>query len=250
MQKITFLNSRNLKLIGDLYSLNSKSIVIMAHGFTNDRKSNGRFEKLALMWNSIGHDAFAFDFGGCGESDSEFITVSNQVNDLKSALNLFTEKGYNKISLYGNSYGSLICLKSYTPKISTIILTCPITDSMHYKWEEHFDKKDLEKIYNTGSAEIRISPERIFKISKQTLLDFEKINQKKLLSNIICPVLIIHGNNITDKEELELLEKSKKGMKYLSVSSKLEILEGERHGLRDKWDEVVNQSKDWLLKYM
>jgi esterase/lipase len=250
MAKIIFYNSRKLKLVGNLCSINSKSIIIMAHGFTNDKYSNGRFEKLASAWNSIGHDSLAFDFSGCGESESDFITVSNQVDDFKSALNLCIEKGYNKIALFGNSYGSLICLKSYRSEIATIMLTCPITESMYYNWEDYFNKNDLEKIYNVGYAEIRISPEKTCKISKQTLIDFEKIDQKELLHKIICPVLIIHGDNIIDKEELELLEKSKKGMKYLPVSSRLEILHGEKHGLRNKWDEVVEITKNWLLKYM
>jgi hypothetical protein len=142
MKIITFYNSRKLKLVGNLYSVDSKSLVIIAHGFTNDKFSNGRFEKLASAWNSIGHNAFAFDFSRCGESEQDFITVSNQVDDLKSAMNLFIE------------------------------------------------------------------------------------------------------------EEVELLEKSKKGMKHLSESSRLEILHGEKHGLRNKWDDVVEMTKNWLLKYL
>jgi alpha-beta hydrolase superfamily lysophospholipase len=87
-------------------------------------------------------------------------------------------------------------------------------------------------------------------ITKQTLKDFESIHQETLLTRVKCPVLIIHGNNQQDEEELMLLERSKKGMQFLSESSTLEIIQGGRHGLRSKWNEVVELTVQWLDSHL
>ena len=57
MEQITFRNSRDLRLVGNLYSSNSKSIIIMCHGFMSNKYSKGRFEKLAIAFNKCGFDA-------------------------------------------------------------------------------------------------------------------------------------------------------------------------------------------------
>ena len=44
MKKIFFKNPRGLRLVGDIYPADSESIIIMAHGFTGDRKEEGRFD--------------------------------------------------------------------------------------------------------------------------------------------------------------------------------------------------------------
>jgi hypothetical protein len=50
MERILFVNSRNKTLAGHLYPSHSQSI-IMAHGFTSDKCSKGRFEILANTFN-------------------------------------------------------------------------------------------------------------------------------------------------------------------------------------------------------
>ncbi|WP_044747924.1 hypothetical protein [Bacillus alveayuensis] len=47
MERVLFVNSRNKTLVGHLYPSHSRSIIIMAHGFTSDKCSKGRFEILA-----------------------------------------------------------------------------------------------------------------------------------------------------------------------------------------------------------
>jgi predicted alpha/beta-fold hydrolase len=69
MERVTFKNSRSLTLVGNFHSAPSKSAIVLAHGFTSDKSSDGRFERLGELLNSIGYSVLAFDFGGCGESD-------------------------------------------------------------------------------------------------------------------------------------------------------------------------------------
>jgi hypothetical protein len=57
VEKVSFKNSRGLNLVGNLYQSNSKSIIIMCHGFMSDKYSKGRFEKLGIALNNNGFDA-------------------------------------------------------------------------------------------------------------------------------------------------------------------------------------------------
>jgi len=62
MERITFINSRNLKLVGNLFPTNSKSIIIFAHGFISDKRSKGRFPRLTEALNQCGYNVLTFDF--------------------------------------------------------------------------------------------------------------------------------------------------------------------------------------------
>ncbi len=220
MERVTFKNSRDLKLVGHLYSADSESIIVMCHGFMSDKYSKGRFERLAIAFNKSGYSALLFDFSGCGESDDDILTVEKEIDDLKHAIEFVKSKGYKKIALYGHSLGTLICLKSYSPEIITMVLSGALTDSMKYNWLEIFTKKQMKELEEKGYL-TEYTPQEIRKeivIDKRILEDFELINQKKLLEDVDCPVLIIHGNN--DEEEKLLYERSKAAMTLLSSDSK------------------------------
>ena len=99
MERVTFKNSRNLTLVGNLYTAVSDKIIIMCHGFCSDKNSRGRFPRLANKFNEIGYNAFAFDFSGCGESDNDSLTMAKEVDDLKLAIAFIKSRGFD------NSWG-------------------------------------------------------------------------------------------------------------------------------------------------
>lgn len=248
MNKINFNNSRGLKIFGNLYSINSDTVIIMAHGFTNNKSSNGRFDNLAEALNKVDYDALAIDFSGCGESDDDVITSKNQVDDLNSAIQFALLKGYTKIGLFGNSFGTLACLRSYRKEVITMVLVGALTDSMQYDWNKYFSKEQMNDLRNQGF--FYIGTDRKHKITKQTLMDFEQINQKKLVKDVDCPILIFHGNNSEDEEELQLLERSKRAIDMMSHNSRLEIIEGGKHGLRNYWDKVIEIICLWYREHI
>lgn len=248
MRKIVFQNSRKLKIVGNYYTVYSDKIVILAHGFTNDKSSNGRFDLLSEALNESGYDALAIDFSGSGESDDAPLTIENQVDDLKEAVEFVATKGYSKIVFFGNSYGSVSCLMNYEDRINTMVLTGALTDQMHYEWHEYFSKAQLNSLEQKGY--FFTEDKRPHQITCQTLKDYELIDQEQLLSRVNCPVLIIHGNSEEDLEELMLLERSRRGMEFLSENSILEVIEDGKHGFRNKWDEVISLTIKWLEKYL
>jgi pimeloyl-ACP methyl ester carboxylesterase len=252
MERVLFVNSRNKTLVGHLYPSHSQSIIIMAHGFTSDKCSKGRFEILANTFNQSGFNVLTFDFSGCGESDDDSLTVDKEVDDLQAAIQFVKSRGYQKIGLYGHSLGSLICLKSYTPEIETMVLSGALTDAMKYDWDQYFSKKQMMELKEKGCLTIKREGKFRNKIviDKQMLKDFEEINQPELLKRVKCAVLIIHGNNEKDEEELLLLERSKRGMQYLPKNSKLQIIDGATHSFLEHLDILKHLANHWYVKHM
>lgn len=244
MANIKFINSRNLQLVGQMNEVHSDRVVVLAHGFTNDKSSNGRFEKMAKALNHDGFDTLALDFSGSGESDDGALTAGNQYDDLHGVINTLVDKAYKQIILLGNSFGSLACLKNYRPEIKTMILIGALTGPMKYQWDEFFTKEALEAINSKGFVNLNNSRRHL--ITKETLMDFESIDQRALIEKIQCPVLLIHGNHKDDEEELQLLSHSLKAIERLPKASKLEVIEGGKHGFHKQWDEVIELTRDWL----
>ncbi len=248
MKKVVFKNSRNQSLVGYLYTSDSKSIIIMSHGFTGDKSEGGRFDKIAESLNKIGYNVLTFDFSGCGESDDDTLTVNKQVDDLKSAIKFVKSKGYKKIGFLGYSLGGLISLKSYSPEIVTMVLWAPVTNKIKYNWDKRFSKEQLKELEEKGYI-IKIKNKSVRKkvlIDKQMLKDRESVNQKELLKNIDCPILIIHG-----KQDMNVPYKdSEEAIKLLSKNSKLELVDKADHGFYDHIDILINLSTDWFLNHL
>lgn len=249
MERITFKNSRSLSLVGNLYRADSNIIVIMAHGFTNDKSSQGRFDKIANALSNLNLDVLTFDFSGCGESDADILTAEKQVDDLNSAIALMKAQGYEKIALFGYSLGSLICLKCYQEGVDAMVLLGALTHSMKYDWNEELTPDQLSELERTGLMSIETEA-GFCRVGHQMLRDFEEINQEALLKKVTCPVLIIHGNNEEDQEEIQLLSNSRKGLHLLSDASDLVVIDGAKHDFKEDVDKVIELSTRWYLNHL
>ncbi|MFA6941125.1 MAG: alpha/beta fold hydrolase [Clostridiaceae bacterium] len=249
MKKVTFKNSRNLNLLGNLYAAGSGDIVILSHGFTSDKYSKGRFERLTKALNSINISALTFDFSGCGESDDDSLNMDKEIDDLKSAVNFVKGLGYKRIALYGHSLGTVISLKAFSKEIIAMVLSGAGTDSMKYNWNEVFSEGQMKDLAENGIiAELRPGETREkIVIEEQMLRDFEQVDGEILLKNITCPVLIIHGNR--GEEENFLLEKSKRGINLLPPESKLVIVDGADHSFMEHYEKLISLTCDWFKKW-
>jgi pimeloyl-ACP methyl ester carboxylesterase len=246
MERVTFKNSRNQTLIGHLYPSSPQSMIILCHGFTSNKLSKGRFVRFANAFQQLGYSVLAFDFSGCGESDDERLTLATRIDDLHSAIAFVKSRGYSRIALYGHSLGSLVCLHCYSDQISTMVLSGALTGPMKYNWEEYFTEEQLRELEEKGYI-TEVQPQRTVIIDKQMLLDFELVNQEELLKRVRCPVLIIHGD--ADQEERELCALSKKGIRWLSKDSRLEVIHGATHSFMDHLPVLEKLATDWFLKH-
>jgi pimeloyl-ACP methyl ester carboxylesterase len=250
MERVTFKNSRKLTLVGNFHPAASDAAIILAHGFTSDKSALGRFDKLAESLNGLGYNVLAFDFSGSGESDPDILAADKMADDLNSAIAFLRARNCRRIALYGHSLGGLICLMCASPEIGTMVLTGAPTDSMHYDWTAYYSPEQLRDLEENGylTAKDRTGRERM--IGRQMLKDFEEIDQRELLKNTSCPVLLIHGNDPRDQEECLLLERSQRGIRLLPAGSKLEIIDGANHTFLGHWHRVVEMACEWYLSRM
>lgn len=250
LYKVAVKNTRGRNLVGHLHQTKSNSIIIMCHGFTSDKSSRGRFDRLADAYNTIGYNVLTFDFSGCGESEDDVLTVEKQIDDLRSVIEWVKEKNFMHIGLYGHSLGSYICLAVADKKVGTVVVTGALTERMFYKWEDYFTNAQLKELEENGHFVLPVKQEhRDHIIIGQKMLDFySSIDQEYLLSHVHCPVMILHGDG--DEEERQLLKNTKKGLKYLPKESVLEVISGAPHNFMEHTDEVVRISTRWYLQHL
>ncbi|MXQ54959.1 alpha/beta hydrolase [Shimazuella alba] len=245
MEKVTFKNFRNLTLVGNFYPSSPENIIIMCHGFTSDKSSRGRFDRFANAFHQLGYSVLAFDFSGCGESDDERLTMTTRIDDLHAAISFVKSREFSRIALFGHSLGSRVCLECYTDQIATMVLTGALTGSMKYDWNNILTKEELQELKEKGYITKNQKHRKVI-IDKQMLIDFELVNQKELLTNVKCPVLIMNGD--ADEEERDLYKLSKHGMKWLPKDSKLELIQGATHSFTDRLPVIEKLATKWFLK--
>ncbi len=245
-EKVTFQNSRGLKLAGVFHApeKETESTIIMSHGFTGDKDEWGTFVKAAEVFCNSGFSVFRFDFGGSGESEKTSITVEKQVGDLKSAIHFVKQKGYLDVGLLGLSLGGLCSVLAFDEQIKTIVLWAPVTKA---KTPTIFKDRQMKtELDEKGYVMIKNRVGREFKIDRQYLKERETINQRQVLSRIKCPVLIIHGA----MDDIVPLEHSESAIPYLPEESNLEIIENADHGLNNELDKVISLSLNWFKTYL
>ncbi len=243
-QKVTFQNSKGLKLVGVFHipERETKSIIIISHGFAAN-KDRLRIVKTAEKLCKSGFAVFRFDFGGCGDSEERPITVEKQIDDLKSAIDFVIRSGYSKIGLVGESLGGLCSVLAYGEKINSIVLWAPATKAgIPLKSQAEKLQSELEE---KGYVFIE-KDNRKFKIGRQYFIERQTVNQQKILSEIKCPVLLIHG----DKDDTIPLKQSESAMQYLPEESKLEIIRNADHKFSEHIDELVSISLEWFKKWL
>lgn len=116
--KINFLNGKDQKLVGILsypdkiQNMHILPAVVFCHGFTD---SNGKLSYLARHFNFLGYATLRFDYAHTGESEGVFenLTISQEIADLKAALNYMDALKFvdsRKMGVIGYSYGGMVAI--------------------------------------------------------------------------------------------------------------------------------------------
>jgi len=248
LKKVTFKNSRDLNLMGHLYTAESETIIIMCHGFTGDKFELGRFTPVAESLNKTGYNVLAFDFSGSGESDDDSLTVDKQIDDLKCAIKYSEVQGFKKFGIFAHSLGGLISLRCVMPKIEAMFLWAPVTDTIKYAMAERFTAKEMQELSERGIITHIVEEgfRKIIIIDKQMTIDRANVNQQALLKNVNCPVHIIHGK----LDEMIPYTDSQEAIKLLSSQSKLTIVDDADHGFFKQVDLLIENANEWFLKFL
>lgn len=117
MEKISFITSDNIKIVGDYYLTEGKQAVILLHMMPSTKES---WRALAQKLNQNNISALAIDLRGHGESQGgpesykNFSDAKHQasINDLEAALEFLESKGFKEedINLAGASIGANLAL--------------------------------------------------------------------------------------------------------------------------------------------
>ncbi|OGK34232.1 hypothetical protein A3I50_04630 [Candidatus Roizmanbacteria bacterium RIFCSPLOWO2_02_FULL_37_9] len=197
-EKVYFKNSKGDRLCGILLNPTgdkSKLIVILAHGFSSN-KNTKNFVKLKDILVGKGISSFRFDFYGHDESDGLFenITITEAVDDILQAIDFLKEKGFNKIALFGSSFGGIssILAASKTNDLQFLALKSPVSDYKEVQYRLH-SKEEIEDWKKNG---LRIYEDdgRKMRLNYSFFKDFKYNNAYKAALKIKIPTLIVHGD--------------------------------------------------------
>ena len=203
---LTVLTEDNHKIIFDHYTKGFPEVIILAHGFYNN-KDTYLFKKIAKMFAKK-YDVISFDFRGHGRSDGLFCWTSKEDKDLRCVIDWSKKMKYKKIGVIGFSLGAAIALieGSKTKDINSIIAVSSPYDfwkmNYHFWKEEMFNDLKLNLGYKGKGKCIRPGNPFSKKVSPINIVD--KISPK--------PVLFLHGEKdwlINPSHSRKLFNKAK-----------------------------------------
>ena len=263
MSRVTFRNARGLRLVGDLTAVDDRgssgdlalvddpAIVVMAHGFASDRRSRGRFPRIAAALAEAGYASLAFDFTGCGESDDDVLTLEHQIDDLHAAIAYTRALGYGRLALHGHSLGGRVCLAAAPSQAAAIATTGAPTGPMRYEWHDFFSAEQRDELQRSGRVTMPQDEDR----ARSTVVAGAALLQAlvdgdypALLRGLRCPVLLIDGDG--DDEERQALAQARQGLPLLPAGSRVALLPGSPHNLAGHLDEVIELLLGWFAEHL
>ena len=201
MEKIYYDSINNLKLCGILNESGKKDkMIIMCHGIRGNKDECGAFVNLSQKLLENGYSSFRFDFNGHGESDGkdQDMTITKEILDLESTVNMLEEKGYKEFILLGGSFGagivSLFPFEKYK-SVKAIILWYGCLDYEYARYGNLFTKENMdEAIKNSFYVSKSMHSKKEFKFGLELFKETYKYKPYENLSKCNLPKLFVHGN--------------------------------------------------------
>jgi len=248
---ITYQSTDGIILSGVLnkQSDNNK-IVVLCHGFNSGKdRSVGR---IAGKISSERINTFRFDFRSHGESSraKKGMTITGELEDLKSTLKLLKNLGYKEFILLGFSFGggivSLLDNDEYK-NVKGIGLWYSVLDYNAVKdtlnvmiKENNIDNKEFVEVNGTNGKNLRIS--------KEILSEMERYKPYKNIEALNIPILLVHGT----KDEMVPYTISEKVVKILK-NAKLITIDGGIHTFKDSetsMEIAISKTIEYLKEVM
>jgi len=221
MEKVSFVNSLQQRLYGYFHQGNSGSgfgpTVILCHGMMS-AKEGTKQTALAQVLEEIGISVLRFDFSFCGESEGVFeeITFTQEVDDLRSAVNWVKKNGGRDIGLFGSSMGGGVAVlyAKTDPSIKALVTLAAVAHPIRLAERmEELEERMLQwkEEGNQFGAEGEVG-ERFFQ-------DLDHHNIPAAIKEVTAPVLIIHGqaDEVVDVQEAYDLYENASEPKVLKI---------------------------------
>ena len=245
IENVRFKNNKGQNLSAKIYKLknNIDSGVIFSHGLFSN-KDGYKITQLAESIISTGNVLLTFDFSFCGESDGNItdISVIQEVNDLKHAVDFFTEYGVKNIHLMGSSMGgavSILYASQSSHKIKSLItIATPVDFNLLIS--------KIKKSYpdclipHTGTTEIDG-----LSIKNTFFHELIKIDMIEAVKKLNIPVLMFHGflDDVVPVLNFDLFKKNLNSS-YIDI-----LIKNGKHNLTEKKDiEILKKNLiNWLF---
>lgn len=241
-----FRNRRDVELAGRIYRTKSdqKDGVIFSHGLFSSKDGY----KITQMAGSILESGFAlmtFDFSFSGESPGKIadISILDEVDDLKCAINLFKSRGFEKIHLMGSSLGAAVTILTASSGEfeieSLMLIAVPLSFEKLVPELKNNDLSDLDSQGYTSVSGVLVNNRFIREI-------FE-IDMIEAVKEIISPVLLVHGklDAVVDFGDHDTFIEN-----CTSECLSLVIEDGDHNLTRDSDIKIISENvKGWLGKF-
>ena len=243
IEDFKFTGPQGMTLSGRIYRKDNdyRNGVIFSHGLFSSKDGY----KITRMAESIAETGFilmTFDFRFAGENSDKIseISILDEVEDLKYAVNFFKEKGINKLHLMGSSLGaavSILAASKLKYRIDSVILIATPLDfsgifpGINPDEVKNFDENGFFEV--TG-----------IKLKNRFLKELFSLNMACAVQEIKCPALLIHGkkDQVVDFSNLEMY---KKNTTYPCTS--LIFDDGDHHLTRDDDIKKISEKVNWWL---
>ena len=240
-ENIILKTSDGKKLKGWLiYSKKSKGIIICLHGYPANKSDILSVVEFFYPEFSL----LLFDFRAHGESEGKVCYFGlKEYLDVKSAIDFIKgdERTKNlKIGIWGYSFGGAVGIISAS-KFNDI--KCVVSDSAFANFP------DMVKNYykNLGPLKYIFSSFSIFLGKYVFRSDFKLNSPENFISNVKCPVLIIHSRN----DEFVPFSHAQKLYERANQPKEIYVVEGPHTGLdRAYTEEYREKVKNFFKKYL
>ncbi|HPS88297.1 MAG TPA: alpha/beta hydrolase [Spirochaetota bacterium] len=246
IENFKFRNSRGIELAGRLYRKNKdqKAGVIFSHGLFSS-KDGYKITRMAETIVESGYTLLTFDFTFSGESSGSIkdISISEEVEDLKCAVNFFKSKGIEKIHLMGSSMGAAVTILVSSLDLfdieSLILIAAPLSFEKLVPEIKKDEVKSLDPDGYTSIQGVMVNNRFIKEIFETEMVEAVK--------RIKIPTFIVHGkmDAIVDFGNLEVYIKN-----CGSECTSLVIDDGDHNLTRDSDISIISEKvKEWLGKF-
>ena len=251
-EKVFFRNSLGQKMCGVICRPDGKGpfpVVVVCHGFSSNKESNNT-KMMVPGLTADGIAVFAFDFSGHGESEGklENVTVSQAIDDLKSALDYVDRNALfdsTMIGLFGSSFGGItaIFVAASDKRVKVLALKAPICDFKKYTSDTR------ENVAGWKERGFLIGKNRRgeeTKLNYSYYADGIRYNAVDVAKKIRVPTLVVVGDN----DVTVFTEKVKEFFDTLDCKKRLEIIKGADHWFDGKLEVVFGLTTGWFKSHL
>lgn len=218
-------------------SASCRDLFIIGHGVTGN-KDRPFVVALANAVSVSGIHVLRFSFAGNGGSDGDFrdCTISKEVEDLQSVLNLTEEKGF-RVTYAGHSMGGAVGVLAAArdPRIKYLIsLAGMVNTEKFYNAEFGEETPDSGCMWEEPDCPLSSA-------FKNDLISIQSTASS--ISQIQVPWLLVHGTT----DDVVLIDDSNEAYSVASEPKKLVKIEGANHVFSDDGQQpMIDAVINWL----